>query len=170
MRSIWEPKDKAAQQPNAGEITTAGSVQEPCTLASQEKEPKIPRAATTWEAQPQAPKEEVAKVMGTRSQGEGKVMGHYDSAQASNIPVNEEVAGAQRPDPPKKAKTTMPVLDKQAPATKPWIEISAHQRMGLPEEEDTDMIHVSAPPLPSQVPAVFLCSKYFKCQKDCVQC
>ena len=64
----------------------------------------------------------------------------------------------------------MPLEDKHAPATKEWIEMPVHQRMGLPVDEDTEMIHVSAPPLPTQVPAFFLCSKVFQCQEDCVQC
>ena len=81
-----------------------------------------------------------------------------------------EVTGDQRPEAPKKAKPTMPPEEKRAPATQEWIEMSSHQRLGLPEDEDTEMIHVSAPPLLTQVPATFPCSKVFGCPDDCVQC
>ena len=62
-----------------------------------------------------------------------------------------------------------PPEDLRIPATNDWISMSAHKRMGLPDEEDIATIHMSAPPLMDQVPKTFVCTKMI-CHPNCVHC
>ena len=81
----------------------------------------------------------------------------------------EEEGGEQRPEAAKKAKPTSPPGDLRTPVPSNWVLMTAHKRMGLPDEEDIATIHMSAPPLREQVPKTFACTKS-TCQVNCVHC
>ena len=70
----------------------------------------------------------------------------------------EEEGGDQRPEAAKKAKPMEFLGELHTPAKTDWLSMSAHERMGLPEEEDITVIHMSAPPLGEQVPKTFVCT------------
>ena len=70
-----------------------------------------------------------------------------------------EQGGDHRPEAAKKAKPMVPLGELRTPAKTEWLSMSAHGRMGLPEEEDITVIHMSAPPPADQVPKTFVCTK-----------
>ena len=71
----------------------------------------------------------------------------------------EDETGDQRPQAAKKAKPTSRPDDLRAPATNDWIDMPARERMGIADDEDIEMLHISAPPLPKQVRITFPCTK-----------
>ena len=75
------------------------------------------------------------------------------------VDPKEEEGSDQRPEAAKKAKPMAPPGELRIPASKGWLSMSAHERMGLPEEEDIAVIHVSAPPHVDHVPKTFVCTK-----------
>ena len=71
----------------------------------------------------------------------------------------EKEGGDQRPEAAKKAKPMAPPGEMRTNAKTDWLKMPAHERMGLPEEEDITVIHISALPLAEQVPKTFDCTK-----------
>ena len=79
----------------------------------------------------------------------------------------EEEDGDQRPEAAKKVKPTSPPEDLRSPGICDWILMTAHKRLGLPEDEDIATIQMSALALPEQVPRTFVCTKK-TCKPKCV--
>ena len=84
-------------------------------------------------------------------------------------PEEQQPNGEQRPDPTKKARPSSPPGELRVRTEREWLNLSAHEILRLPKEENMEVIHWSAIPFHWLLRKIFPCAET-SCKPHCFHC